>query len=164
MLANSHFILIVLLQKCACFYSRSPANVPHPQGSAGFRSLVAIFYDLVHPTFANLCQSCHIPVLLSISFSVFLFLSYQLLSVVPLVDLFLHPFSLHASTIAILLSKHSSKSFYTRHLTHLHIVYFILHGFSTYHLQYSHLSSSILFVNQKQLRYSRVSNSQKWSP
>ena len=33
--------------------------------------------------------------------------------------------------------------------------------FSTYHLQHSHLSSFILFVNQKQLRYSRVSNSQK---
>ena len=43
------------------------------QGSAGFCSLDAIFHDLEHPTVANLWQSCHILVLLSTSFSVFLF-------------------------------------------------------------------------------------------
>ena len=38
------------------------------QWSDGFCSLVAIFYDLVHLTFANLWQSCQISTLLSISF------------------------------------------------------------------------------------------------
>ena len=69
-------------------------------GAAGFCSLVAIFHDLVHPTFANIWQSCHILVLLSTSFSVFLFLSPQLLRVVPLLDPFLHPFFPHVPTIA----------------------------------------------------------------
>ena len=71
------------------------------QGSADFCSLVTIFHDLfVHLVFANLLQSCYIPALFFISFSVFLVLSHQLLSVVPLLDLFLHPFSPHAPTIA----------------------------------------------------------------
>ena len=94
------FIIIILLQECASFYFWSPAEVPRMQGSAGFCSLVAIFHDLEHPTFANLWQSCHILVLLSTSFSVFLFLSLQLLRVVPLLDPFLHPFSPHVPTIA----------------------------------------------------------------
>ena len=70
------------------------------KGSAGFCSLVANFHDLEHPTFANLWQSCHILVLLSTSFSVFLFLTHQLVSVVPLLDPFLNPFSPHVPTIA----------------------------------------------------------------
>ena len=43
-----------------------------------------MFHDLVHPIFANLWQSCHILALFSISFSVFVFLSHQLIRVVPL--------------------------------------------------------------------------------
>ena len=65
-------IIIIVLQECASFYFWSPAEVPRMQGSAGFCSLVAIFHDLDHPTFANLWQSCHILVLLSTSFSVIL--------------------------------------------------------------------------------------------
>ena len=81
---------------------------PHA-GVSRFCSLVAIFYDLAHPTFANLWQSCHIPALLSISFSVFLFLSHQLLSVVLLLDPFLYPFSPHTPTITTFaLSRNSS--------------------------------------------------------
>ena len=49
-------IIIILLQECDSFYSWSPADVSRTQGSAGFCSLVAIFYDLVLPTFANLCN------------------------------------------------------------------------------------------------------------
>ena len=93
-------IIIILLQECASFYFWSPAEVPRMQGSAGFCSLVAIFHDLEYSTFANLWQSCHILVLLSTSFLVFLFLSHQLLRVVPLLDPFLHPFSQHVPTIA----------------------------------------------------------------
>ena len=93
-------IIIILLQECASFYFWSPAEAPHMQGSAGFCSLVAIFHDLQHPTFANLWQSCDILVLLFTSFSVFLFFSHQLLRVVPLLDPFLHPFSPHVPTIA----------------------------------------------------------------
>ena len=48
-----------------------PSRGSRTQGWAGFCSLVAIFHDLVHPTFANLWQSCHIQVLLSTSFLVF---------------------------------------------------------------------------------------------
>ena len=73
----SPIIIIILLQECASFYFWSPAQAPHMQGSAGFCSLVAIFHDLRHPTFANLWQSCDILVLLFTSFSVFLFLSLQ---------------------------------------------------------------------------------------
>ena len=49
-------IIIILLQECASFsfYFWSPVEVPRMQGSAGFCSLVAIFHDLEHPTFANL--------------------------------------------------------------------------------------------------------------
>ena len=52
---------------------------------AGVRRLLQpsrIFHDLVHPFFANLWQSCHIPALLSTSIGLS-FLSDQLLSVVP---------------------------------------------------------------------------------
>ena len=51
-------------------------------------------YDLVHSTFANPWQLCRISALFSISFSVFLFLSHQLLIVVPLLNPFLHPSSI----------------------------------------------------------------------
>ena len=47
-------IIIILLQECASFYFWNPAEGPRMQGSAGFCSLVAIFHDLEHPTFANL--------------------------------------------------------------------------------------------------------------
>ena len=107
------------------------------QGSAGFCSLVSIFHDLEHPTFANLWQSCHILVLLSTSFSVFLFLSHQLLRVVPLLDPFLHRFSPHVPTIAIF-SQKLFQSHYTSHFTNLLIVHFIFQGFPTYHSQHSH--------------------------
>ena len=70
---DTDIIIIILLQECAFFYFWSPADVPRIQGSAGFRSLVSIFHDFVPPTFANLWQLCHIPSLLSISFSVFCF-------------------------------------------------------------------------------------------
>ena len=65
--------IIILLQECASFCFWSPAEVPRMQGSAGFCSLVAIFHDLEHQTFANLWQSCQILVLLCTSFSVFFF-------------------------------------------------------------------------------------------
>ena len=65
-----------------------------------FCSLVTIFHDLVHPSMANLWQLCHISALFSIPFSAFLFLAHQLLSVMPLLDPFLHPCSPHAPTIA----------------------------------------------------------------
>ena len=58
-----------------CFYFWSPANAIHTQRSAGFCNLIAVFYVLVHPTFANLWQSCRIAALLFISFLVFLFRS-----------------------------------------------------------------------------------------
>ena len=90
------YIIIVLLQERASFYSWGPADVPRAQGSADFCTLVAIFRDLVYPTFANLWQSCNIPVLLSIFFSVFFFLPHQVVSLVPLLGLFLYPFSPHA--------------------------------------------------------------------
>ena len=101
-------IIIILLLKYASFYFWSPAEVPRMQGSAGFYSLVAIFHDVEHPTFANLWQSCLILALLSTSFSVFLFLSHQLLRVVPSLDPFLHPFSPHVPTIAIFSLRNSS--------------------------------------------------------
>ena len=85
-------VIIILFQECASFYLSSSADVPRTQGSQ-FCCVVAMFHDLVHPTFANLWQSCHILALLSISFSVFLFLFYHLPSVVSLLDPFLHPFS-----------------------------------------------------------------------
>ena len=110
-------IIIVLLQQCVSFYFWSPAGAPHEQRSAGFCSLVAIFHDLVHPTFANLLQSRQIPALLSIFFSVFLFLPYQLRSLVPLLGFVFH-------------------SFYTRHHTNILIVYFIFQTFPTYHSQH----------------------------
>ena len=126
------FIIIILLQECAFFYFWSPAEVPRMQGSAGFCSLVVIFHDLEHPTFANLWQSCHILVLLSTSFSVFLFSSHQLLRVVPLLDPFLHPISPHVPTIATFslsetlpISLHSSVhesshcSFYLSRFSHI---------------------------------------------
>ena len=91
-------VIMILLQQFAFFYSWSPTDVSRTQGSAGICSLVAIFHDLEHPTFANFWQSCHILALLSISFSVFLFLSNQILSVVPLPRLFLYPFVPHAPT------------------------------------------------------------------
>ena len=83
---NHHYFVpgmcfLPFLEPSRCF--------PHA-GVSRFCSLVAMFHDLVHPTFANLWQSCHIPALLSISFSVFLFLSHQLLSVVLLLDPFLY--------------------------------------------------------------------------
>ena len=108
------------------------------QGSAGFCSLVTIFLDLEHPTFANLWRLCHMLVLLSTSFLVFFFLSHQLLRVVPLLDPFLHPFSLHVPTIATFLSQKLFQSHYTCHFTKLLIVHFIFQGFPTYHLQHSH--------------------------
>ena len=42
-------------------------------GVSRFLQPSRIFHDLVNPIFANLWQSCHIPALLSISFSVYLF-------------------------------------------------------------------------------------------
>ena len=66
-------IIITLLQECVSFYFWTPADVPRALGSAGFCSLGAVFHDLVHPIFVNLWQSRHIPALLSIFFSVFLF-------------------------------------------------------------------------------------------
>ena len=105
---SSIIIIIILLQECYSFYFWNPAEVPRMQGSTGFCSLVAIFHDLEHPTFANLWQSCHILVLLSTSFLVFLFLSHQLLRVVPLLDPFLHPFSPHVPTIATFSLRNSS--------------------------------------------------------
>ena len=107
------------------------------QGLAeGFRSLmVAIFHDLVQTTFVNLWQSCHSPALHSISFSVFLLLSHQLLSVVPLLDPFLHLFSPHAPTIALSetlpFSLHPSSHDSSHCLFHLS-------RFSTYHSQHSY--------------------------
>ena len=130
-------VIIILLQECASFYFWSTAEILRMQGLAGFCSLVAIFHDLEHPTFANLWKSCHIPALFSISFSVFLSLSYQLLSVMPLLDPFLHPFFPHAPTIALLLSQKLFQSLYTRHFTNLLIVHFIFEGFSTYHSEHS---------------------------
>ena len=74
-----------------------PANVPRLQGSAGCCSLVVIFRDLEHPTFANLWQSCHIPALLSISFLVFFVSSTFNCS--AFTNLSLHPFSPHAPAV-----------------------------------------------------------------
>ena len=141
-------IIIILLQECYSFYFWSPAEVPLMQESAGFCSLVAIFHDLEHPTFANLWQSCHILVLLSTSFSVFLFLSHQLLRVVPLLDPFLHPFSPHVPTITTFslsetlpISLHptfhesSHCSFYLSRFSHI--------SFATFCVVFSLLSSSI---------------------
>ena len=75
------YVLIILFQECAfSFHSWTPAcpaDFSRTQGSAGFCCLVAIFHGLVRPTFANLWQLCHIPALLSISFSVFHFLTHQ---------------------------------------------------------------------------------------
>ena len=144
-------IIIILLQECASFYFWSPAEVPCMQGSAGFCSLVAIFHDFEHPTFANLWQSCHILVLLSISFSVFLFLSHQLLRVVPLLDPFLHPFSPHVPTIATFslsetlpISLHPSFhesshcSFYLSRFSHISFATFsFLRSSASFHLPFS---------------------------
>ena len=115
-----------------------PAEISRMQGLAGFCSLVAIFHDLEHPTFANLWQSCHILVLLSTSFTVFLFLSHQLLRVVPSLDpFFIH--SLHMSQPSQPLFSHKPFQFhYTRHFMNLLIVHFIFQGFPTYHSQHSH--------------------------
>ena len=131
-------IIIILLQKCAFFYFWRPADVSHMQGSGGFCSLVAIFPDPVHPTFANLWQSRHILAHLFVSFSVLLFLSHQQLSVVPLLDAFLNLFSHMLQPSQPLLSQKLFQSLYTRHLTNLLIDYFILQGFTRYHLQHSH--------------------------
>ena len=76
-----------MLQECVSFYFWSPADVPRMQGSAGFCSLVVISFTILciqSSVFANLWQLCHILALLSISFSVFVFLSHQLIRVVPL--------------------------------------------------------------------------------
>ena len=43
---HRNIIIIILLQKFASFYFWSPAEVPRMQGSAGFCSLVAIFFSL----------------------------------------------------------------------------------------------------------------------
>ena len=72
LVASASLIFIILLQKCASFYSWSPTDVFRMQGSGSYCSLVASFHDLVHPVFANLWQLCHIPALLSTSF-LFLF-------------------------------------------------------------------------------------------
>ena len=126
-----------MLQECASYFW-SPAEVPRMQGSVGFCSLVAIFHDLEHPTFANLWQSCHILVLLSTSFSVVLFLSHQPLRVVPYwTPFFIH--SLHMSQPSQpFLSQKLFQSHCTRHFTNLLIVHFIFQGFPTYHSQHSH--------------------------
>ena len=130
--------IIILLQECASFYFWSLAEVPCMHGSAGFCSLVAIFHDLEHPTFANLWQPCHILVLLSTSFSVILFLSHQLLRVV----LYWTPFFIHSLHLPQptqpFLSQRLFQSRYTRHFTNLLIVHFIFQGFPTYHSQHSH--------------------------
>ena len=67
----------------------------------------------------------------------FPFLIHQLLSVVPLLNFFLHPFSPLAPVIAICFLRNSSNlsSCYTRLFTYL------LQIFSTYHSQYSHFCS-----------------------
>ena len=126
---------------------------PHA-GSASYCRLVAIFHDLVHPTFANLWQSCHIPALLSISFSVFLFFSHQLLSVVPSLGLFLHPNSPHAPIIATFalsetfpislhLSSHESSHclFYLSMFFHISFAIFsFLYSSASFHLPLSILN------------------------
>ena len=68
LVASASLIFIILLQKCASFYFWSPTDVFRMQGLGSFCSLVASFHDFVHPAFANLWQSCHIPALLSTSF------------------------------------------------------------------------------------------------
>ena len=141
-------IIIILLQECASFYFWSPAEVPRMLGSAGFSSLVAIFHDLEHPTFANLWQSCHILVLLSTSFLVFLFLSHELLRVVPLLDSFLHPFSPHVLTFSLSetlpISLHPSFhesfhcSFYLSTFSHISFAIFsFLWSSASFHLPFS---------------------------
>ena len=121
------------------------------QWSAGFCSLVAIFHDLEHPTFANLWQSCHILVLFSTSFSVFFFLSYQLLRVVPLLVPFLKLFSPHVPTIATFslsetlpislhpsFHKSSHCSFYLSRFSHLSFATFsFLWSSASFHLSFS---------------------------
>ena len=109
------------------------------QGSAGFCSLVAIFPDLEHPTFANLWQSRHILVLLSTSFSVFLFLSHQLLRVVPLLDPFLHPFSKHVPNHHNLFSLRNSSNITTPVISRIFSLFILsFKVFPTYHSQHSH--------------------------
>ena len=97
------------------------------RGQAGFCSLVAIFHNLVHPTFPNLWQSCHIATFLSISFSVFLFLSHQLLALC-LNGTSFFIYSLHMPQLSQpLLSQKLFQSLYTLHFMNLLIVYFIFH-------------------------------------
>ena len=140
-------IVIILLQKFISIFFCSSADAYRTQGSAGFCSLVAIFHDLVHPTFANVWQSCHIPALLPIFFSVFLFLSHQLLNVVLLLDPFLHPFSQHAPTIATFTVSETLPIFLHPSLTNLFVVDFIFQGFSTYHSQHSHSAVFDFFLS-----------------
>ena len=65
---------------------------PHARVSRFLQpSLVSIFYTVI----PNLWQSCHTSALLYISS-----LEFRYVSTVPLLGLFLHPFSLHAPGIA----------------------------------------------------------------
>ena len=97
----------------------------------------------VNPTFPTLRQSCHILALLSISFSVFLFFSHQIISVVSLSwSSFFIRFRHMSQPSQPLLSQKLFPSLYTRHhFTNLLIVYFIFQRFPTYHSQHSHFCS-----------------------
>ena len=78
-----------------CILFLEPSDFP---ARIGFCSQVAIFHDLAHPTFANVLA---IMLRYSTSFLLFFdfFLTHQLLSVVPVLDLFLR-LSRHAPAIA----------------------------------------------------------------
>ena len=95
-------IIIILLQDCVSFYFWSPADVPL---HAGVRRFLQPSCHLSRSCAFNLCKPLavmsHSCTSLHLGFLVFLFLSHQLLSVLPLLDPFLHSFSPHAPTIAI---------------------------------------------------------------
>ena len=98
------------------------------------------------PLSVNLWQSCHILALLFISFSVFLFLFYQIIGVVRLfwTPFFIHFLHMSQPSQPLLLHK-LFRSLYTDHFTNLLIVCFIFQRFPTYHSQHSHFCFSTSF-------------------